>query len=112
MNIGLDYDGVITEDLQIWWHFCKMMKDRGHKVYIITMRYPTEVVEDTTHHSFDSVVERIIYTRRHAKKPYVLGMGITIDVWIDDNPRAINESASQIWGVVYPEGMTTHTLKG
>lgn len=41
-----------------------------------------------------------------AKKPFLLELGIVIHVWIDDNPRAVEESALQIWGRVHPEGHT------
>lgn len=47
---------------------------------------------------------------RDAKLPTCQALGVVIDAWIDDNPRAVYESAGQIWGdaskpgdVVVPE---------
>ena len=110
MTIGLDFDGTISEDPVTWYNICKLLKEAGHKVYIVTMRYPEEVVEDYTHHRFDSVVEDIIYTHRKAKRPYVENLGINIGIWIDDNPRAVNESAAQIWPTVFPKGHVQDTI--
>jgi len=108
MNISLDFDGTITADPDFWYKFCVLAKAAGHRVYIVTMRYPEEVVETKTGHVFDALVEDIIYTHRSAKRPYVENLGIDIDIWIDDNPRAVNEHAVQIWPRVFPKGHTTH----
>ncbi len=105
MNIGLDYDGTCTEDPQAWKEFVRTMKARGHTVYIVTMRYPSEVVNDPNILEFQEIVDKIIPTSRQAKQPFCENIaGITVDVWIDDTPRAVNESATQIWGRSSKEG--------
>lgn len=104
MRIGLDYDGTVTSDYMGFVAFVRMMRQRGHEVYITTMRYISECKNDLEFCVFAKNVDGVIATGREAKKEYCLKYGITIDVWIDDNPRAVEESAKQIWGTPSPEG--------
>ncbi len=104
LNIGLDYDGTITSAPEIFLALAKSFKAAGHKVYIITMRYPSEC-EDIPDIWYE-VTEGVYATSRTAKEAAMKVHDITIDIWIDDNPRAVNESAMQIWGKSSPEGVT------
>lgn len=46
MNIALDYDGTITPDPELWKFFIARALDLGHKIDIVTMRFPgNELVE-------------------------------------------------------------------
>lgn len=103
MKIGLDYDGTVTSDYAGFVSLVRMMRERGHEVYITTMRYVSECKGDLEFCVFARNVDGVVATGREAKKEYCLKYGITIDVWIDDNPRAIEESAKQIWGTPSPE---------
>lgn len=100
MNIGLDWDGTVTEAPYLWWAFMNQAIENGHKVYIVTMRYESEGVDII----FAKHATGVIYTGREAKQKTCEAKGVNIHVWIDDNPRAIHESAAQIWGNVSPEG--------
>ena len=102
MVIGLDYDGTITCDPELWVNTILEFKKRNHIVYVVTMRYSTEVTPILA--LLNSVGIRVIYTGRQAKRPICEQQGIYIDIWIDDNPRAVNESADQIWPISVPEG--------
>lgn len=104
MRIGLDYDGTVTSDYMGFVAFVRMMRQRGHEVYITTMRYISECKNDLEFCVFAKNVDGVIATGREAKKEYCLKYGITIDVWVDDNPRAVEESAKQVWGTSSPEG--------
>lgn len=104
MKIGLDYDGTVTSDYVGFVSLVRMMRRRGHEVYITTTRYISECKSDREFCVFAKNVDGVIATGREAKKEYCLKYGITIDVWIDDNPRAVEESAKQIWGTTSPEG--------
>lgn len=42
MNIALDYDGTFTAAPNVFIELVKNMQTAGHKVYIVTMRYPSE----------------------------------------------------------------------
>lgn len=106
LTIGLDYDGCITEDPEVWINFCRLFRERGHRIYIVTMRYPTE----QTHllQTFLPFVESIIYTSRRAKRPFVNNVvGIKIDIWIDDNPLAVEYDASVVFPTVTPLTVVT-----
>lgn len=81
------------------------MKRLGHKVYIVTMRYPSECLTDPMLRKWAHGVDGVIPTSRRAKKEALDELGITCHIFIDDHPRAIHESAEQIWGKASPEGV-------
>lgn len=106
MKIGLDHDGCLTEDIEAFLKIIQVFHDAGHEVYLVTMRYPSEI--DGSNEPIDprvkAAVKGIVCTCRQAKKPFCLKMGLKVDVWIDDNPEAITKSAVEIWGWCTPEG--------
>lgn len=77
MRIALDHDGTYSEDPALWDEFIKLAVQRGHEIVMVTMRYPTEPIEDAP------PIE-IIYTSRKAKADFYQA-----DVWIDDSPHWI-----------------------
>lgn len=107
MNFALDWDGCANQDLLLWGAFVRRAHAGGHSVFIVTMRYPSEVNADSEMVKFalDHGVRTIITTCRKAKRPYVdRTLGIPIHVWIDDHPQAVDQDADQIWGRATPEG--------
>lgn len=100
MNIGIDFDDTITRDKPLWKSFISAALTRGHKVYIVTWRdeaWGNEVVAE-----FGSLVTGVYCTAMKAKEAFMFDAGIIIDVWIDDNVRAITAdgqtySASGVW---------------
>ena len=78
MNIALDFDGTYTADPELWDKFILLCQNSGHKVTIVTMRYPEEGINNLPYD--------VIYTNRKAKIKYCLKKGITFDIWIDNNP--------------------------
>lgn len=102
MKIALDYDGTITEDFVAWIQVAGILTGAGHEVYIVTMRYPTECQDIEP--AFKYVTKGVISTSRQAKRPFCEALGHYFNVWIDDNPRAVNEDAEAIWGWSSPEG--------
>ena len=101
MNIGLDWDGTVTNDLNAFLAIASILRNNGHKVYVVTMRYPSEL---GSIRQFASHFDGIFPTSRQAKKPHMEKHGINIHVWIDDNPEAVSKSASEIWENVSEEG--------
>ena len=87
MIIALDYDETYTADPELWYWFVKRAKDRGHKVYVVTMRFPDEVDEIKV--CLGNVVDKIIPTSHRFKLNYLVGLGIIVDIWIDDCPSYI-----------------------
>lgn len=102
MNLGLDYDGTISEEPAVFMQFVKALRMLGHKVYIVTMRYESECKDIVL--EWGDHVDGIHATARQAKGDFMKNLGIDIHVWADDNPRSVNESALSIWGWVSPEG--------
>ena len=100
-NIAFDHDGTITEDPQAFFLMAALFKARGHKVYIVTMRYESEGDFDPI---WKDVVEDIIFTGRQSKRSTVASRGIEIHIWIDDNPKTVDHNAIDVWGWVSAEG--------
>lgn len=103
---GLDYDGTITRDPDMWHAVMKLMQSRGHEVHIVTMRHG---IESTMGHApmeqrFLDDADGVHFTgnsetrNRDAKRPHMDAKGIGVHVWIDDNPKAVHMSAREIWG--------------
>lgn len=106
MIIALDYDGTVTADPVLWSAFVRLAHAQGHRVYVVTMRYTSEQqpVLDWLYSGRCSDVP-IVCTGRKAKRPFCVNVvGVEVDVWIDDNPRAVHEDADRIWGGHLPEG--------
>lgn len=80
MRIALDYDKTYTADSALWGGFIRDALARGHSVFIVTMRMPSEPVEE--------VGVPVVYTARKAKASIV-----EADIWIDDCPQYIFEDA-------------------
>ena len=104
VTIGLDYDGTVTSDYYGFTYMAKLFKDRGHKVYLVTMRYLSECKNDPMFMQLADIVDGYLATGREAKRQFTEKHGVKIDIWIDDNPMAVEKSAEEIWGVASPEG--------
>lgn len=102
MNIALDHDGTITRDPALWARFAADAVQAGHDVRIVTMRYPSEGAE--LEEMALTLGIGVIYSSRQAKRPVCDALGFPVHVWIDDNPRAVEENADQIWTRPAPEG--------
>lgn len=80
MRIALDYDKTYTADPELWNRFIRDAQSRGHVVFIATMRYPHETIENAP--------VGVVYTSRQAKSKMV-----NADIWIDDSPAWIFQDA-------------------
>lgn len=87
MKIALDWDGTVTADQKLFAHFATAARARGHKVFIVTMRYEHEPVNP------EFVVDGILYTGRKAKKKFAANAGMLFDIWVDDNPEFLFNDA-------------------
>lgn len=86
MNIALDFDGTYTEDPALWDLFIAQALANDHIIRVVTMRYEHEAnrpMKDL------AKIIPVIFTGRKSKKSFLEDLGITIDVWIDDNPHWI-----------------------
>ena len=85
--ICIDYDGTYTHFPELLDCIVDKSKSLGYKVILATMRYEHE--EDLGIKSIRSKVDQVIFTQRKAKLPFLLMMGIKVDIWIDDHPEWI-----------------------
>jgi hypothetical protein len=115
--IALDYDNTVTRDIEFWLGFIAQARARQHKVYLVTMRYPSEIFpkpENSKFHPIDgrvlSAVDAVYCTSRKAKRAHMLDNGIKVTVWIDDHPEAIYKDGHEIWPNVTPEGEVQHLI--
>ena len=104
INISLDYDGTVTSDYFAFSKLVELFKSRGHRVYIVTMRYESECRQDANFMRLTEMVDGWCPTGRMAKRKYCEQQGLKIHIWIDDNPIAVEKDAINIWGTVSPEG--------
>ncbi len=76
MIIALDWDNTYTKDTELWDRFITDASQKGHLVKIVTMRFPSEAVENPPCD--------VVYTSRKSKASC-----FKADVWIDDSPHWI-----------------------
>jgi hypothetical protein len=88
MIIALDYDGTYTADPVLWDAFIRNAHLKGHQVHVVTMRHESEPVR------MGEQPARIHYTDRKAKLPYMAALGLAVQIWIDDRPDFILQSAA------------------
>jgi len=93
MLIALDYDGTYTADPALWHSFIAASRARGHRIFVVTMRFPSEGRE--LEQRLGRHVDRIIFTAREAKRRHVQRLGHDVDVWIDNHPEYIDGDAPQ-----------------
>lgn len=115
-TIALDFDGTTSTDQEAWKKFVKAFRERGHKVYIVTMRYASELDDVrscglSVRQEWSHLVDGIITTGRKAKRRYCIDIaGINPDIWIDDRPMAIYQDAEVVFGGMSPPGMCVNEL--
>lgn len=103
-TIALDYDGTVTTDHEAYAAFIKLFRSRGHVIYIVTMRYNSECLNDPRFMQMASLCNGYIATGRQAKRQACVVLNIHPHIWFDDNPIAVEKSAVEIWGTASPEG--------
>ena len=90
MNIMIDYDRTYTSAIAMWREVIdNSFLHYGHKVFLVTSRgtnMPIDLAQD-----FISRNIPIIYCNFLAKRPHCESLGISIDIWIDDDPQWITD---------------------
>jgi hypothetical protein len=102
MLIALDYDGTYVSDPPLWDRFIASARASGHRVFIVTMRFPSGC---RTGRSLPGKVDRIVFTSREAKaRVCQLGHDVhvgstTIGLVLQDAPSAtlLGVSRSARW---------------
>lgn len=102
INIGLDWDGTVTTNPEVFFQIATLFKNHGYGLYIVTMRYPSECANIPE--KWFKLVDKIICTCRQAKQEVTEELGIRIHIWIDDNPKAVFHNALVAFGSSTHEG--------
>jgi hypothetical protein len=95
MRLSLDFDDTYTRDPQMWSQVIAFMRNAGHEVWCVTMRFANSVEHSEVINFLGGQVDGIICTNRRAKKKFIEDNHpmLHIDVWIDDNPFFILHGA-------------------
>lgn len=92
MRIGLDWDGTVTEDRELWFSFMRMAKERGHDLMIVTSRCETDA--ERIRSEVRPLGISVIATDGKPKiKEVDAQIGHFLDVWIDDMPHLLFTSS-------------------
>lgn len=87
MNIMFDYDNTFTRDTGMWMNVILTFQEYGNTVYCVTSRSPDMELDYARR--FAELGIRIVYCSFRAKKTVCEEQGISIDIWIDDDPLYI-----------------------
>lgn len=87
MIISMDYDNTWTRDPEGWAAIVLLLRNLGHTVYGVTLRFPHE--DEHMDPKYFNACEKVFFTSNGEKDPYMQGQGILVDVWIDDMPELI-----------------------
>lgn len=90
MLIAIDFDDTLTADPELWRDFISQAISREHRIVCVTARRDTDYNRETVD-SWMAEHEIILYTyftSLGSKVDYMEKMGLKVDIWIDDNPRA------------------------
>lgn len=90
-NINVDYDNTFTSDPEFWTTFIHAAQLRGYKIFCISQRTKNHTNYIELKEALPAGVA-IFLTGHNPKKEWAEKRGLTVDIWIDDNPLAIFES--------------------
>lgn len=90
LNIMIDYDGTFGAAPMDWMEVIRLMYDKqGHNFYLVTSRSMDTPIEHAWW--FKEMQIPIVYCNYRAKKKVCEEQGIKIDIWIDNDPKYIEE---------------------
>jgi hypothetical protein len=91
---SFDFDNTITRDPVGFLELMKFLEKRGHLVIVCTARPPDLFPEDLDF--IRDLGYKVYFSNLTAKRQYLRGLGVEVDVWVDDSPGAVVNS--------YPKG--------
>jgi hypothetical protein len=94
MIIALDFDQTYTLDPPAWDAFIKEMSFWDATIHIVTVRHEYWDAHPLLDRLEDEFNLKVFFTDGRAKKEFMEGLGIKIDVWIDDRPQTITSNSS------------------
>ena len=100
MIIALDFDKTYDSDPDTFNYLIDTFQAMRHEVILATYRHPEYDYHPLFADLEDMGVE-IYCTDGKAKKPFLEKLGISVDIWIDDNPNSITQDSA--WAPDSPE---------
>ena len=91
LTIAIDYDNTFNADEVLWASFIRIAIERGHFPCIVTARMKTQSNQDEIGNSLRQHGSDVpvLFTEQASKLLAVHSMGMQVDIWIDDNPKAL-----------------------
>lgn len=96
MRIALDYDKTFTLNKGFWTKFITDVQEIGGSVSIVTVRHPTLDHNEDFDQLKGWLEVETFFTDGAPKKAFCEDLGVSFDIWIDDNPDAIINGSK--WG--------------
>ena len=93
MNVAIDFDKTYDSAPLIFDEVICSFRQRKHGVYIVTYRHK-EYDPDPLLDALQNNQVPIIYTDGKAKDKFCKDLGVTIDIWIEDNPKAVHQDSA------------------
>lgn len=93
LNIAIDYDDTFTADPAAIAALANLMRGYGHHVMLVSCRRNTEENVDQIMESLHQhhCMMPIYLTGLGAKRPFMEGHAVNVDIWIDDKPESVKE---------------------
>lgn len=88
LTIAIDFDDTFTADQTLWSAFIKCAQAQGHKVVCVTAR---RFDAESKAEMYDVLPEHVpvYFTSLGSKLAYMEKQGVKVDIWCDDNPKAL-----------------------
>ncbi len=89
MLIAIDYDDTFTTDPTTWRQIIYVLQAYGHEVVCVSARYNTFDNKRELEEAIGLGVE-VVLCGHNAKAEVMAKRGTPVDIWIDNNPNAID----------------------
>lgn len=94
MNVAIDFDGTYNAAPYTFDDVITTFRLAGYNPIIVTYRHEEYDPDPLLNHIAEDHKIPIYYTDGKAKGPFMEALGIKVDIWIEDNPKAVYEDSA------------------
>lgn len=94
MIVSIDFDETYTKSPWLFNEIIALLSDSDHQPMIVTYRHRDLDYDPQLWNLENLYFVPVYYTDGKAKKPFMENLGIKVDIWIEDNPRAVYEDSA------------------